>query len=178
MTDTQNPTGALVPAPRIIIKPPESAPGPRPDVELVRKVAWLMDQAFEIPGTRFRIGVDAIIGLLPVIGDLITTALGGYIVLTAARAGVPKPVLYRMLLNLGVDTILGAIPFVGDVFDAAWKANSRNARLLEAALQDPARARRSSVWLLVGVTAVIVVLAVGVTLLAVWGIRRLMGSEG
>ena len=177
MTDARDPSGALVPAPRIIIKPPQDPTDPRPDVELVRKVAWLMDQAFEIPGTRFRVGVDAIIGLIPVLGDLITTAIGGYIVMTAARAGVPKPVLYRMLLNLGVDTILGAIPFVGDLFDAAWKANSRNARLLEAALADPARARRSSVWLLVGVTLAVVALAVGVTLLAVWGIRRLIGSE-
>jgi hypothetical protein len=177
MADAQNSTGALVPAPRIIIKPPESAPGPRPDVELVRRFAWLMDQAFEVPGTRFRIGVDAIIGLLPVIGDLISTALGGYIVMTAARAGVPRPVLYRMLLNLGVDTILGAVPLVGDVFDAAWRANSKNARLLEAALEDPVRARRSSVWLLIGLTAAVVAIAVGATLLTVWGLRRLMGSE-
>ncbi|HVK12127.1 MAG TPA: DUF4112 domain-containing protein [Gemmataceae bacterium] len=176
MTDAPNPTGALVPAPRIIIKPAEAAPGPRPDVELVRKLAWLMDQAVEVPGTRFRVGVDALIGLLPGIGDLISTAIGGYIVMVAARAGVPRPVIHRMLLNLGVDAILGAVPFAGDLFDAAWRANSRNARLLETALEDPARARRSSVWMLVGVTAAVAALAAGVTLLAVWGIRRLTGS--
>lgn len=179
MSDPQTPTTALVPAPRIILRPAEApSPDPRPDVELVRKLAWALDQAIEIPGTRFRIGLDPLIGMIPVVGDLISMFLGGFIVMTAARAGVPKPVLYRMLMNLGTDTLLGSVPFVGDVFDAAWRANAKNARLLEAALADPARARRSSVWVLVGITLAVIGLAVGGTLLTIWGIRRLLGSEG
>jgi hypothetical protein len=178
MPEPKNPTASLVPAPRIILRPAEAVPESRPDVELVRKLAWLLDQAIEIPGTRFRIGLDPLIGLIPVLGDLISTALGGYIVMFAARAGVPRPVLYRMLVNLGTDALLGAVPFVGDIFDAAWRSNVRNVRLLEAALVDPARARRSSAWVLVGLVLAIVAVAVGGTLLTVWGIRQLMGSEG
>jgi hypothetical protein len=175
MADTSNPTSAVIPAPRIILKPAEPPAGDRPEIEVARKLAWLLDRWIEIPGTRYRIGIDPLLGLIPVLGDVISMALGGFIVVTAARAGVPKAVLYRMLMNMGTDTLLGSIPFVGDIFDAAWRSNARNARLLEEALRDPARARRSSAWMLVGVTLAVAAFAVGATLLTVWGIRRLMG---
>src|SRR4051794_31023830 len=88
----------------------------------VRHLAWLLDSAFEIPGTRIRIGLDPLIGLIPVLGDLIGMLLGGYIVLLAGRLGAPRVVLMRMLLNVLIDSVLGSVPIAGDFLDAAWKA--------------------------------------------------------
>ena len=134
-------------------------------LEYVRALARLLDSAFEIPGTRFKVGLDPVIGLFPMVGDLISMVIGGYIVTTAARLGVPRAVLVRMLLNIGTDTVAGSVPLVGDVLDAAWRANSKNARLLEQALTDPKRARRSSTWVVVGMLAALIALtAAGIAL--------------
>ncbi len=134
----------------------------------VRALAKVLDSAFEIPGTKFRIGLDALIGLIPGVGDLISMAIGGYIVTTAAKLGVPKPVLGRMLVNIGADAVAGAVPVVGDVLDAAWRANSKNVRLLEQALAEPKRAARSSTWVLVGLATAVTVIGVGGIALAIW----------
>ena len=105
-----------------------------PDVARARRVrtlARLLDNAVPIPGTRWRFGFDAIVGVIPVAGDLIGGVLSGYIILEAARAEVPTLTLARMLMNVGIDTLVGAVPAFGDLFDAAWKANVKNAALLE-----------------------------------------------
>jgi hypothetical protein len=107
-----------------------------------------------IPGTNKKIGLDAILGLIPGIGDVGSAAVGGYILLIASKLGVPAVVLWRMLLNLGIDTVLGAIPFAGDLFDAAYRANAKNANLLLRAVENPAATRRSSRWVIVLVGAV------------------------
>jgi len=98
---------------------------------LVRLV-FLLDQAVRVPGTRWRVGLDPILGLLPGGGDALGALLSAGVVLVAARHGVPRIVLARMVLNVGVDAVIGAIPLIGDLFDFAWKANTRNLRLLEA----------------------------------------------
>ncbi len=118
---------------------------------LVRGLAKLLDTKFVIPGTGIRFGLDAIIGLFPGIGDAISAAVGSYIIIAAQRLGVPKPVLLRMLANLGMDTVVGSIPLLGTIFDVAYKANARNAALLEKAVADPHGSRRSSVWVIVGI---------------------------
>ena len=142
----------------------------------VRHLAWLLDAAFEIPGTKFRIGLDPILGLLPVIGDLIGMLIGGYIIMLAARLGVPRAVLARMLMNVAADTVLGAVPVAGDVLDAAWRANLMNARLLDKALADPKAAGRSSMWVLIATGALVLAIGVGGIVLTVWLIRWLFGS--
>jgi hypothetical protein len=142
----------------------------------VRHLAWLMDNAFEIPGTKFRIGLDPLVGLIPVVGDLIGMLIGGYIIMLAARLGVPRAVLGRMLMNVAADTVLGAVPVAGDVLDAAWRANMKNARLLDQALTDPKSAGRSSLWVLILTGAAVLLIAVGGILLTVWLIRWLIGS--
>ena len=144
--------------------------------ENVRQLAWFLDSSIEVPGTRYRIGLDPLIGLIPVLGDLITMVIGSYIVLTAARLGVPRTVVMRMLVNLGIDVTLGAIPFAGDLLDATWKANSQNARLLDQALDDPKRAGRSSFWALLGLFAILLVLLVGAIALSVWLMRLLIAA--
>ena len=110
---------------------PERAASPRE--RSVDRLAYLLDDSIPIPGTGRRIGIDAVIGLVPGLGDVAGTALSGVIVVQAARMGAPFSVLLRMVLNVGIEALVGAIPFVGDLFDAWWKANRRNARLLHAA---------------------------------------------
>jgi hypothetical protein len=127
----------------------------------VRAVARLMDTAVVIPGTNFRVGLDVILGLIPGIGDLISAAVSTYIILAAVKLGVPRAVIARMLLNVGTDAVVGAVPIAGDVFDAAWRANKRNADLLEQALAEPQKARRASLWVLLGVVAAVVLMVAG-----------------
>ena len=161
-----------VEAPRIVVVPRGQVVVRPGEVDRtrqnVRQLSWFLDNAFEIPGTRYRIGFDPLIGLIPVLGDLIAMAIGSYIVMSAARAGVPRTVVLRMLVNMGIDLVVGAIPFVGDLLDAGWKANSRNARLFERALDDPRGTGRSSFWALLGLFAVLLVLIAGAIALSVW----------
>jgi hypothetical protein len=142
----------------------------------VRQLAWFLDSAFVIPGTKYRIGLDPIIGLIPFVGDLIAMGIGSYLVLTAARLGVPRAVVLRMLLNVGTDVVLGAVPVVGDVLDAAWRANAKNAALLERALADPKKTGRSSAWMLVGLSLLLLALTAGAVLLTIWLAKLIIGA--
>ena len=126
----------------------------------LERLAWLLDSAFVIPGTRFRVGLDALIGLVPGIGDLIGAALSAYIVAEAARRGLPRSVLLRMALNVGLEALVGIVPIVGDLFDAAWKANQRNVALLRQYAAVPRRAHMQSRLVVAGwLLAIIAVLA-------------------
>lgn len=89
-----------------------------------------MDTAFPIPGTDRRVGLDSIIGLLPVVGDAISGMISSYLIWEARKLGVPKLVLGRMMANTAIDTAIGSVPFIGDLFDVAYKANSKNVALL------------------------------------------------
>ena len=115
---------------------PESLPDSVDEaaVQRMRFVARLLDDSIRLPGTKFKIGLDPIIGVLPVAGDAVAAALSGYIVLESARLGVSYLTLLRMLANVGVDFAVGSVPVVGDVFDVAWKANVRNLQLALADL--------------------------------------------
>jgi hypothetical protein len=99
----------------------------------------LLDEAFRIPGTSFRFGIDGIIGLVPGLGDVLAGLLSLVIPLAAWIRGVPYITLMRMGLNLGIGVLVGSIPVLGDIFDIAWKANRRNYRLLQLHLREPRR---------------------------------------
>ncbi|HYG28953.1 MAG TPA: DUF4112 domain-containing protein [Allosphingosinicella sp.] len=90
----------------------------------------LLERAFTVPGTRYRVGLDAVVGLVPVLGDLVTTAMGAWIVWEGRNLGMSKFQLARMATNVGVDTLIGAIPLVGDLFDLVFRSNTRNLRIL------------------------------------------------
>jgi len=119
-------------------------PGERETRERLRFLAWLLDSSIRIPGTRFTIGLDALIGLVPFLGDLAGVLISSYIVAEARRLGVGRSTLARMAFNVAVEGLVGLIPFAGDVFDAAYKANQRNVRLLEYWVDRPQRAERAS----------------------------------
>jgi hypothetical protein len=119
-------------------------PGEREMRERLRFLAWLLDSSIRIPGTRFTIGIDALIGLVPFVGDLIGVLISSYIVGEARRLGVGRSTLARMTFNIALEGLVGLIPFAGDVFDAAFKANQRNVRLLESWIERPQRAERAS----------------------------------
>ena len=99
----------------------------------LERLAWLMDRAFHIPGTRIRVGLDALLGLLPIGGDVLTGLVQAGLVLVALRHyKVPRTVAARMAANVLIDIAVGAIPLLGDLFDIGFKANTRNIQLLEA----------------------------------------------
>jgi hypothetical protein len=98
--------------------------------ERVDALARLMDDAFRLPGTNRRFGLDSVAGLIPGVGDLATGAAGAYILLEAWKVGAPKPLLAKMLGNLAADAAIGAVPVVGDVCDFFFKASRRNRDLL------------------------------------------------
>ncbi|MBF5041822.1 DUF4112 domain-containing protein [Aggregicoccus sp. 17bor-14] len=142
-----------------------TAPDPR--LRQVQKLAYLLDSSIPLPGGA-SVGWDAIIGLVPGLGDGAGAVLSTFIVMQAARLGAPGSVLLRMVGNVGIEALVGAVPFLGDLFDAAFKANVRNVRLLEQHLAAPGAARRASFGWLVGIAALLVgVLVLGAVLAVV-----------
>jgi hypothetical protein len=102
-------------------------------------LANLLDTAFLIPGTNIRFGLDGMIGLIPGIGDAVTTAMSLYIVHEARQLGAPRYLIARMLANVALDGVVGAVPLLGDAFDVMWRANRRNMALLRNHLDREAR---------------------------------------
>ena len=100
----------------------------RQRVEAMEK---LLERSLMIPGTKIPIGLDALAGLIPVVGDLITAAMGAWIVWEGRNLGMPKWQLWRMAANIGIDTAVGAVPLVGDVLDFAFRSNSKNLRIIK-----------------------------------------------
>jgi hypothetical protein len=103
------------------------------DLRRARQIAMLLDARFELAGIKF--GMDAIVGLIPGVGDLLTTLVGAYPLYVARRHGLGRWVTARMAGNLALDFLAGAVPVVGDVFDVAFKANLKNLQLLEKAAE-------------------------------------------
>jgi Domain of unknown function (DUF4112) len=140
----------------------------------LEQLAWLLDSSIPIPGTRFSIGIDALIGLVPFLGDLVGVLLSTYVVGEAARLGASRSVLARMVFNVAVEGLAGLVPLAGDVFDAAWKANQRNVRLLGAWLDHPRRAERASALFITGFLLALLAIAAVPVILTVLLIRWLM----
>lgn len=103
-------------------------------LDRVHRVGDLLDEAFRVPGTDYRVGLDPVLGILPVAGDSVATVISLYIVVEAARAGVSRSTLALMTGLVAVDAVIGSIPVLGTIFDAVWKANKWNVSLLEREL--------------------------------------------
>jgi hypothetical protein len=137
-------------------------------LDALRRWAVLLDSAFRVPGTRIRFGLDAIIGLIPGIGDLSTPAFAAMLLLQAVRMRLPVVVQARMVLNAALDMLLGLVPILGDLVDVGWKANLRNLALLERHARPgvpPARGDYVFVWVWLAVLALI---AIAPVVLLIW----------
>ena len=145
-----------------VVEPDEKLPQ---DLVALRKFAYLMDQAFPIPGTNVRVGLDAVLGLIPGIGDVMGAVLSTWIIAGALRHRVRATVILRMIGNVAIDLIFGAIPVAGDVFDFLYEENMKNMRLLEQHRDRTRPPRRSrDIALILGV---IIAFLVGLALFLV-----------
>jgi hypothetical protein len=130
----------------------------------LERVTHLMDSQFRLPGTRFRFGLDPLLGLLPIVGDLSTTAVSVALLLTMLRHGASGAVVVRMALNILIDTVVGGIPIIGNVFDFAYKSNERNVALLRRHYAEGRHGGSGR-----GLVVLLLLLLVGVFALVAWG---------
>jgi hypothetical protein len=143
----------------------------------VEALAWLLDNSIPVPGTGGRrFGIDAIIGFVPVVGDLLSGGIGLFVVWRGARLGLPRVVVARMLANTAIDVAVGAIPFLGDAFDLWFKANTRNLALIRRHFEDPARSTRDDWLVLLAMIGAVVVVIALIVWLAVSLVTTILGA--
>jgi hypothetical protein len=128
-------------------------------IETLRTISQLLDSAFLLPGTNYRIGLDPILGIVPVLGDLVSPLFTMGLLWQARELGVPKVVQLRMIFNVAIDSLFGVVPVVGDLFDFAWKSNDKNLALLERHAYEEHRASAGDWIFVVLMMAVLVALA-------------------
>jgi hypothetical protein len=138
---------------------PESH-GYAPTLKRLRQLTKILDNAITIPGTQVGIGLDPIIGLLPVGGDFLGLALSFYIIIESARLGVSKATVGRMIINVIFDSLVGVIPMLGDLFDFTWKANTYNIQLLEESLKSSNRQQKADKWFMIALIAGLLLLLI------------------
>lgn len=155
--------------------PGAPAAGPRALDPWVETFVRLMDDALRVPGTNVRFGLDAILGLLPGAGDVVTALASLAVLAVAARDGASPLVIVRMALNLGIDALVGTVPLLGTIFDVGFKANRRNLRLLERHRAGAVRPRDTwPVWALMVLAVASLVLPLVASLaLGVWVLTAL-----
>ncbi len=147
-----------------------------PTLKRLRQLSRLLDKAIIIPGTRVGIGLDPILGLIPVGGDFLGVMLSAYIILESARLGVPARTLGRMVFNIIIDGLAGTAPVLGDLFDFAWTANERNVRLLEEYLRFPSQNQSANKWFVFAVLIGLLFVAIVLVALPVIIMRLLWGT--
>ena len=146
---------------------------PNPEtLDALRRWAVLLDSAFRVPGTSIRFGLDAIVGLIPGIGDISTPAFATLILLQAVRMRLPVVVQARMVLNAAIDMLIGLVPILGDLVDIGWKANLRNLALLERHARPGVPPRRSDYTFVVVCVVLLAVIAITPMVLVWWVLSR------
>ncbi|MBU7585572.1 MAG: DUF4112 domain-containing protein [Nostoc sp. TH1S01] len=131
-----------------------------PSLRRLRQLSRVMDKAITIPGTDISVGLDPLLGLLPVGGDVLGLVFSSYIILEAARLGASKATLGRMILNIIIDSLVGSLPVAGDLFDFAWKSNEYNLKLLEEHIKIPGSTQKAD-------TGFVLVVLIGLLLLGI-----------
>jgi hypothetical protein len=140
----------------------------RRELEKLRAIARLFDQAFPIPGTSWRFGIDALFGLVPGMGDVVGALVAVYALHVARTLRAPGAVQMHMLGNIAIDALIGAVPVIGDLFDFVFKAQTRNLALLDEWVGSPDRTARRSRRGLLLIPLAVLILFVGLTVLGVW----------
>ena len=151
---------------------------PKKKVDRLRRLSRILDNAIPIPGTPYRIGLDPILGIIPGGGDTVTGALGAYIVVEAARMGLPPKIIGRMVTNIVFDSVAGTIPVLGDLFDIGWKANVQNITLLEKHLQIDTEIKKNSPLFVIGLILLLAIIVLGFAVLTVLLLRWLWNAIG
>jgi len=150
------------------VKEDERTARGRHELERLRSIARLVDQAFAVPGTRRRFGLDALFGLVPGLGDIAGALVAVYALRVARNLNAPQAIQLHLLSNIALDAVIGTVPILGDLFDFAFKAQTRNLALLDAWLATPHKtARRSRRGLFLMPLAIIIVFAT-LTALGIW----------
>ena len=142
-----------------------------PKLKRIRQLSQLLDGAIVIPGTKQRIGLDPMLGLIPGGGDTVSAVLSGYIIIEAARMGLPRTALMQMVGNIAIDTLVGTVPVLGDVFDVFSKANTRNMQIVENHVQLPATTPAKTDKLFIGLLIIGLLgfaITVGFITIAIW----------
>ncbi len=124
-------------------------------------LAFYLDGLFRVPGTGWRFGLDAVIGLIPNVGDTLTSFASFYILIAGVRYGVPKITLLRMAFNIGLDYAVGAIPFIGDAFDLFWKSNQQNMNLIRTRASGHGKGKTSDYIFVFGLIGLLIAILAG-----------------
>jgi Domain of unknown function (DUF4112) len=172
-----------LPNPEVLPPAPPGPPGSRARAarwfsdENLDLYAHFLDDCFNIPGTRIRLGLDGLIGLVPGLGDILAGIASSVLIVAAWIRGVPYVTLVRMLVNLGIAVVIGAVPIFGDIFDIAWQPNRRNYRLIVRHLREPHRHTGKDyaflLCLLGAILALLLTPVIVLLLLFVWMVHRL-----
>jgi hypothetical protein len=144
------------------------------ELQRLRGIAHLFDQAFAIPGTRLRFGIDALFGLVPGVGDIAGALVAAYALRVARMLGAPAAIQIHMLGNIALDALVGTVPLIGDLFDFVFKAQTRNLALLEAWTGSPHATARRSRRGLVLMSIMIVGVFAALTVACVWMVAQLI----
>ena len=147
-----------------------------PTLKRLRQLSRLLDHVITIPGTKIGFGLDPIIGLIPIGGDFLGVMFSSYIILEAARLGVSRATLGKMVLNVIIDGLVGSVPVLGDFFDFAWTANTYNIKLLEDYLKFPSEQKSADRWFILAVLAGLLLIAIVLIALPVILIRLLWNA--
>lgn len=137
-------------------------------LKALKHISRLLDSAFVLPGTQIRIGLDPLLGLVPGIGDLASPLFAMALLWQSRDLGIPRVVQLRMIFNVAIDALVGLLPIAGDLFDFAWKANDRNFALLERHAYEQRRPSAGDWLFVIGLMALLVVIAAIPFLLAGW----------
>ena len=156
----------------------------RSRLDQMNNLAWLLDNSIRIPIINYRIGLDAIIGLIPGLGDMAGLLISSVIVIQAIRLGAPSATLLQMVLNITIEALIGLVPMLGDIFDATFKSNIRNMRLLNLSLDYPPTGRAVNSSAGTGIIVAVIVALIGIIVLiggagvaVFWGITSLLQSR-
>ncbi|MEM9138164.1 MAG: DUF4112 domain-containing protein [Cyanobacteria bacterium P01_F01_bin.42] len=156
--------------------PPEMPQSQQRTLKNLRHLAFLLDNSIPIPFTRYRMGIDPILGLLGIVGgtgDIVGGVLGAYIVVEATRMGVEPRVIRQMIGNLFFDLLAGLVPGLGDLLDVTWKANARNVALLDQYYETPRKPQKNSPLLVLGVIILLALMVIGITAVMVLLLRAI-----
>ncbi|MEH1765021.1 DUF4112 domain-containing protein [Nostoc sp.] len=147
-----------------------------PTLKRLRQLSRLLDNIITVPGTKIGFGLDPIIGLIPIGGDFLGVMFSSYIILEAARLGVSRATLGKMVLNVIIDGLVGTVPVLGDLFDFAWRSNIYNIKLLEDYLKFPSQQKSANRWFIFAVLVGLLLISIVLIALPVILIRILWNA--